>query len=135
MEKVRFMHICTEENGAVTLAYQRRGEDDDLWLFGAAFCAPTDTFNRALGRTIARGRLEKRVERENGNGKPLQMPGTTSRYGEEPHKSEEAVSEVLAQLRGKPYKGVINPKGIGPLWYSGFLYAVERGDVIRKKRG
>jgi len=131
---VKFMHVRTEKNGAVTLAYKRLDEDSDLWLFGAAFCAPTDMFNRVRGRDIALGRLRERVGREEGNGKPLQMPGTTSLYnGQQPHRSEDLIGRVLSDLTAKPYKG-LDSEGEWKIWYPQFLYAVERGDVIRRKK-
>jgi len=40
----------------VTISYTRIS--DDVVAFGASFCASHDSFNKKLGRKIARGRME-----------------------------------------------------------------------------
>jgi len=52
--KTEFMHLDLDE-GKVTFAFKVRG---NLTHVGAAWCSPTDQFNRKLGRAIAEGRLD-----------------------------------------------------------------------------
>ena len=60
-DKVKFAHmkidLGTNKSGYITVAYQ---EDEETATYGAAFCSPTDQFNKAKGRMIAQGRLLSR---------------------------------------------------------------------------
>jgi hypothetical protein len=54
--KVFFCHLRTNRPGAITVAYKALGAHIEA---GFAFCSLNDNFSRAIGRNIAKGRLEK----------------------------------------------------------------------------
>jgi hypothetical protein len=147
MSEIRFMHIraivtddhgkVVENSGSVTLAYRRPDDDPSLWIVGAAFCAPQDVYLKERGRTIALGRMgraSRRIAEDEEAVHRNGVPGSMGWIGPEPRTSTDAVRMILARLRARPYQGSGEKAGEGPLWYSEFLSAVERGDVLRKKR-
>jgi len=54
--KVFFCHLRTNRPGAITVAYKNLGAYIEA---GFAFCSLNDNFSRAIGRDIAKGRMEK----------------------------------------------------------------------------
>lgn len=82
-DRVNFCHLRLPQNKTVVSICYKREADGSLHA-GFAFCSPLDMFNRSLGRTIAKGRMEKRpvnvpeiLNKENGK---LDVVGTFVRF-------------------------------------------------------
>lgn len=64
---IRHYRNGEDQHGGVTMAYNVQGRTDQLTEADSveiafAFCSPKDAYNTKLGRTIARGRLERQRE-------------------------------------------------------------------------
>lgn len=60
MEEITYMHLDTGKGGKVTAAIKLDNEFGyTRACVGLAFCCPKDQFNKRIGRTIAKGRLDK----------------------------------------------------------------------------
>ncbi len=64
---IRHYRNGEDQHGGVTMAYNVQGRTDQLTEndnveIAFAFCSPKDAYNTKLGRTIARGRLERKRE-------------------------------------------------------------------------
>ncbi len=59
-----------DEYISITVAYRRKRTRDHV-LYGAAFCHPSDQFNKKMGRAIAEGRMYKPSHKSYGSLKTL----------------------------------------------------------------
>jgi len=60
MNKQKIIHVRDEKRGAIT--FMTSIEEFNELHIGVAFCSPKDSFNKAKGRLIAAGRLEKNAQ-------------------------------------------------------------------------
>jgi hypothetical protein len=128
---IRFLHVRTEDCGAVTLAYAKGPPQKELWIVAAAFCSPQDNFCRALGRQIAAGRLSDALAILEAAGAPIHLPFTSvGWYGPAPHSTPKTLLAVLDSVSGQPYR---DGRERGPLWYPLFLHRVAEGRAIRRR--
>lgn len=57
--QIKHFHLRSSTNRAITIAYRRNLDVENIWEWAAAFCCRKDVFQKKRGASIARARLQK----------------------------------------------------------------------------